>query len=108
MPAHEHLSPTLFHGTAHFFSEGDIVEPRMETHAPQGKHAFATSSPTDAQHFAGLSAKGSGQMFAPVYEVSPVDPEEKTRHPYGMTTHISKKGFKPKKIVSWGTNPDAY
>lgn len=108
MPAHEHLSPKLFHGTTHFFNEGEIVEPKMETMSPSGVHAFATESEVDAQYFGGLAAKRAGQLFAPVYEVSPVDPEEKTRHPYGVTTHISKKGFKPGKIVSWGTNPEAY
>jgi hypothetical protein len=102
MAAHEHLSPKLFHGSAHFFGEGETVEPRMDG------LAFASASLGDAQVFAGKSAKGTGQMFAPVYEVTPVDPEENTRHPHGLTTHISKKGFKPGKIVSWGTNPEAY
>jgi hypothetical protein len=108
MSASNPLSPKLFHGSAHFFGEGDIIEPKMETLSPGGIHAFATESQIDAKYFGGLAAKRTGQMFAPVYEVTPVDPEEKTRHPYGVTTHISKKGFKPGKIVDWGTNPEAY
>jgi hypothetical protein len=103
MAASNHLSPKLFHGTSHIFSEGDIVQPTMETHPLEGKYAFATTELTDAQNWAAKAAQRAGVPSGPVYEVESPDAE---RHPLGLTIHVSKTGFTPKNIVAWGNNPD--
>ena len=103
MSASEHLSPRLFHGTAYYFSEGEKVEPTQETHPLEGKYAFATTEMSDAQHWAAQAAQREGKMFGPVYEVESPD---SMRHPHGISIHVSKTGFTPKKVVGWGVNPD--
>lgn len=105
MPAKDHINPRLFHGTGHYFAEGEMVEPRTQTMVPEGRHAFASSNLADARRYASMAAAEQGTLFAPVYEVEGEDAE---RHPHGLTTYISKKGLKPKEIVAWGENPDVY
>lgn len=105
MAASDHINPRLFHGTGHYFAEGEMVEPRTQTMVPEGRHAFASSNLADARRYASMAAAEQGTLFAPVYEVEGEDAE---RHPHGLTTYISKKGLKPKGIVAWGENPDVY
>jgi hypothetical protein len=52
-----------------------------------------------------MASSEQGTLFAPIYEV---ESEDAQRHPHGLTTYISKKGFKPKEIVAWGSNPEVY
>ena len=126
MPAHEHLSPKLFHGSAHMFTPGDTVNPVPKSewhHEMFGSYAYATNNDLSAKSYAGQKAQEQGQLFAPVYEVEPVDPTEHTEYPGNNganaspkefaergTSHAvhSKKGFKVIKHHGWGTNPDAW
>lgn len=85
MPAHEHLSPKLFHGTTHPFKEGESV-------VPQGTstHAYATNDPIYAEGIGGGS----------VFEVKPLNKNdvEETTDPWeseeGTKTFQSPSGFK--------------
>lgn len=103
MSASEHLSPKLFHGTAHEFGPEEIIKPTQESHPLEGKQAFATTSLVDATHWAGKAAQRAGMLFGPVHEV---EAKDAVRHPYGMSTYVSRIGFTPKKVVGWGINPD--
>jgi hypothetical protein len=108
MAASEHLHPTLFHGTGAFLPEGGVIHP---THQFGSKEdlAFSSDSLTEAQQYAyPHTVKWNKQLFAPVYEVEPVDKDEELiKRPSSMwkdaTHHISKKGFRVKKThyVYW-------
>lgn len=104
MAAKDNLNKRLFHGTGHFFAEGEIVEPRSTTHGVEGNVAFATTEPIDASYYASLAAKKEGTLFAPVYEVEPLEGGDTQRHPHGISIQVSKAGYKPKRIVGWGYN----
>jgi hypothetical protein len=126
MAASNHLSPKLFHGSAHMFNPGDTVNPVPKNewhHEMFGSFAYATNNQLSAQNYASQKAQEKGQLFAPVYEVAPVDSTEHTEYPNNNganaspkefaergTSHAvhSKKGFKVIKQHGWGTNPDAY
>ncbi len=94
----------MFHGTAHFFQPGEIVEPS----ADYDQVAWATLDLPTAEKYAGKKAEEQGMLFGPVYRVQPVDPDENLRTgEYGFTRiPRSKKGFIPHEIVSWGLNPN--
>ena len=123
MAASEHLNPQLFHGTSHFFSEGDTVNavPGWTGEPSEFDVAHATPSKRDAEDYAGYKAQKQGQLFAPVYGVTPVDPTE--HYEWGNGTSASpkefaekgtihgvhsRKGFKVEKQAGWGINPDVW
>jgi hypothetical protein len=107
MAAADNLNKRLFHGTGHFFAEGEIIEPRSTTSGMEGNVAFATTEPIDAAHYAGLAARSRGAMFAPVYEVEPLEGGHTQRHPHGLTIQVSRTGYKPKGVVGWGYSPES-
>ena len=108
------------------FNPGDTVNPVPKNewhHEMFGSFAYATNNQLSAQNYASQKAQEKGQLFAPVYEVAPVDSTEHTEYPNNNganaspkefaergTSHAvhSKKGFKVIKQHGWGTNPDAY
>ena len=126
MAASDHLSKQLFHGTAHVFDENEQIEPRFNK-VLKTETAFTTNSKELAEYYAGSAAARHGKLFGPIYEVEPVDPKESNADiPMRDTLRslfkgpreysafgtadwqpslvVSKKGFKPKKVVSWGIN----
>jgi hypothetical protein len=126
MAASDHLHPKLFHASTHLFNPGDVVNPVAKNewhHEMFGSFAYATPEHLSAKNYAGRKAQNEGQLFAPVYEVEPVDPTEHTEYPNNNGANVSpkefaeggishavhsKKGFKVLKQHGWGTNPDAY
>ena len=120
MTASDHISRQLFHASTHYFKVGDTINSTGRTNS-----AWATPDDKfDAKNYAQSRAQEAGQLFAPYYEVEPVDPDEhiegisntysdtvdpKTWKETGETPHsvISKKGFRitsaPK---GYGYNPD--
>lgn len=129
MPAHEHLSPKLFHGSAHIFAEGEMIDPAQSTQnyfdvdgnypSPehtedwQGKPTVSASTSYErAASKASSKAQSQGMLFAPVYEV-PTDsftmlkdiiPQDHVND-NTKTTALSKEKVKPGKIVGWANNP---
>ena len=102
MPATDHLSPRLFHGTAHYFKEGETIEPKnIGSSYTEGLKAFASPSMDVAKEVAGHRAYRENTLFAPVYEVKPIGRTENVNE----TIVSSSSGFIPKKIVGWGMNP---
>lgn len=130
MSASDHIQPKLFHGTAHYFAEGEKVEPstkesnylsamlRMEPN-----HVYVSSDLEESIGYASKAAQDEGMLFAPVYEVEGEDIhhvpqlinefEHKQGRSYGSgwkeiykNTYTSQKPMTPKKIVGWGINPD--
>jgi hypothetical protein len=81
----------LFHGTAHPFKVGDIIEPRMH------KGAFATTKQEVAEHYAWNRTReynwANGTEEEPkVFQVEPVN--EETVNKYGKNTVASVDGFR--------------
>jgi hypothetical protein len=134
MPASDHLHPELFHGTGHFFGEGETINPPEApasgklyySRAAEYTNDFSpvvymTSNKHIAENYATKKAYESGMLFAPIYSVehSPdiinLAEEAERRHPtppgkyephdtFSRETYVSKKPVKPKEIVGWGTN----
>lgn len=109
MSASEALSNKLFHGTGAFLNKGDVIEPRGKFYAkgntPQ-KAAFATTDPEEALQYAYTGLVSNQTLFAPVYEVEPInnDVEHFASSPQH---HISlDKGFKVKGVHRWATWED--
>lgn len=114
MSAKDNISKVLFHGTAHFFEEGDQITP-SKGHVVLGEHkdkalSFATSDIRRARSRAGMKAREKGMLFAPVYEVEAPEGEHLGQGQTGdlvdESDHISEKGHIIKKIVDWGINKD--
>lgn len=122
MPASDHISKQLFHGSSHLFNVGDTVEPTGKTET-----AWATPDLVAAKFYSANAAQDAGMLFAPVSPVEAVDPEEsiegvtsrgngtnvdpKMWSETGETQHsvISHKGFRVSgDPVAWGVNPDAH
>lgn len=131
MSASEHLSPKLFHGTAHFFAEGEFIDPAKAkrnyfnidsnylTLAPgiqddwKDKNTISASSSYDrAASKAASKAEDKGMLFAPVYEVdnssfSMIKDLMPPKYITGInrTTAVSKEKVKPLRIAGWANNP---
>ena len=131
MPAHEHLNPQLFHGTAHIFAEGEMIDPAHTKqnylnidanylHLPpelrddwKDKNTISASSSYDrATSRAASKAEDKGMLFAPVYEVDNSSfsmLKDLMPHKYisdiNETTAISKEKVKPLRIAGWANNP---
>lgn len=110
MSAKDNLNRELFHGTGHFFAEGEFIDPakgkgQWRDYKQQGR-VFAATVPSMAVEFAERGAEDQGMLFAPVYSVEPVDKTENLNklgwEDEGVLS--SKKGFVPKEIVGWGYN----
>lgn len=99
------LSPEqfkLYHGTAHYFKEGENIEPKnIGESYTAGLKAFASPSMDVAREVAGHRAYRENMLFAPVYEVDPLGATESVN----KNIVSSSVGFKPKKIAGWGVNP---
>lgn len=93
MSGADHLNKTLFHGTAHEFKPGEIVEPQDE------RGAFATTEIIDARYWAHKAMQSRGGTRGYVYEVQPVKPGDAKRYPGGLATHHSLGGFNPVRLV---------
>lgn len=103
MSAEDTLSQALFHGTTHAFKPGDIVEPRQSKF---GHGAFATTDPGIAHAFGDDPERleRSGHLMGMVYEVEPVDKNEKLQVHGADDMLVSQKGFRVKKLhdmASW-------
>lgn len=82
-------SEEFFHGTAHAFKVGDIVEPR--NHAA----AFSTTSPESAEAYAGSRANKAGTLYGMIYTVKPVEEYTRQRDNIGQSNVVTaRKGFK--------------
>ena len=127
MSASDHINPRLFHGTAHYFGDNEVIEPTMnhfqksET-SPLPEHrekwlnsnlVHASTSFSRAQSMAAYKAQSEGKLFGPVYEVPSesftmvkdlIDP--KRVDDINRDIAVSLESVKPTKIVGWGTNPD--
>lgn len=129
MAASDHLNPKLFHGSAHIFAEGEMIDPAQSaqnyfdidgnypspehTEDWQGKPTVsATTSYDRAASKASSKAQRQGMLFAPVYEV-PADsftmlkdiiPKNQIND-NTQTTALSKEKVKPVKIAGWANNP---
>lgn len=102
MAASEHLSPKLFHGTSHYFKDGEAITPMSigASHS-KGLKAFVSTSLEEAQEVAAHRAYKANTLFSPVYEVSPTGATERV----GDGNIVSSSfDFKPKSIVGWGMN----
>lgn len=131
MAASDHLHPQLFHGTAHIFAEGELLDPAQAKQnyfnidsnylklAPEiqddwkDKNTISASSSYDrAASRAASKAENEGMLFAPVYEVDNSSfsmVKDMIPHKYvddiNRTTAVSKEKVKPLRIAGWATNP---
>ena len=107
MSASDNLNSELFHGTGHFFAEGEVVEP-SKSRIPHVPLAFASNNLSYSKGYASRAATKSGMLFAPVYRVSPIDKGENLNELGWESEGVlsSKVGFKPEEIVDWGIRED--
>lgn len=91
MAASDALHPDLFHGTVHWFSKGDTVDPTLDFHAPErgGKAAFASPNMDVAKGFA-VPRGDNDRLFYPIFPVEPLAPNSDAR----KDIYRSTKGFK--------------
>ena len=104
MSAEDNLSKALFHGTAHAFKPGDIIEPNSGLFKGISGTAFATTDYESAKAYAESRAEREGATHGMVYSVEPVDKDETSRinDNLGRQSVItSSKGFKVKKHEGW-------
>lgn len=118
-------STTLYHGTNHIFSPGEMIEPRspgsvsairnVDPKWKTEKAVYTTSSYPEAQYYAGMRANS---RFAPIYETNndtshsvydllgqdPLLSRGGWRNKY-TNTHASHEPLEPKAIVGWGESP---
>lgn len=110
MPVPDGPQFKLYHATPTELGAGQIIEPRKGSWAlPNREVAFATDDYEHAYSLAESRTRTNGLLFAPVYEVSHVDPEEakayRERDTFGSDV-LSYHGYKPEKIAKWVVNPD--
>jgi cephalosporin-C deacetylase-like acetyl esterase len=124
MSASDHIQPKLFHGTHHYFSEGDTINPSSDVHfyehytKDKTPRVYLTSSFDEAKGYAEHRVSGQQKLFGPIYEVDAPDATsvasalEKFPHlaPYAdayKTTYTSTStNLVPKKIAGWAINPN--
>jgi hypothetical protein len=123
MAASEHLHPELFHGTGHFFGEGEMIQPTWRGFNPSKLDdrtplVFMSSSRIVAEGFAAAGAQQNEQLFGPIYSVEPSKytknvakdrvkndyPYAESPDTYALETYTSSTPVKPKEIVGWGVN----
>lgn len=107
MSAYESLNKQLFHGTGAMLGVGDIIEPRTHNLLYNDKVAFATTNPDEATEYAYSGMLGNRSLLGAVYEVEPVDPEEKGPERIHRPEYaVSKTGFRVKGVHKWVTRGD--
>lgn len=123
MAASDHLHPELFHGTGHFFGEGETIDPQpnpLHGHSAgrvlddASPAVYLTPSKSEATLYAEKAAKHKMQLFGPVYSVEPssditslndsLEKSGKQSQSLANGIYISHKPVKPKEIVGWGLN----
>jgi hypothetical protein len=105
MPADDHLSAALFHGTAHSFNEGDVVKP-TDTEHDLTPHAYATTD-RDVAHTIASAATRRHNRRNPddprepqVYEVEHMsEPGDIWDIPRWMKAVVDPEGFRVKRRV---------
>lgn len=109
MSASEAVSPTqFFHGSSHWFKPGEQVDPTPDRIYGGHEKAFSTPNIKAAGNFAHGSVNRGGKdgrksqpvqgaLFAPVYEVEPIDPEPAL---LGGGV-VSRKGLKIKGVAAY-------
>ena len=124
MSASDHIQPKLFHGTAHFFKEGELVNTGTQNlHTLMGMtepRAYASADIRRAEEWAGMKAEDEGMLFGPVYEVEVDNPvhippellnsniaDKEAYAGLHRHTYSSTSPMRPKGIVGWGVNPKA-
>lgn len=86
----------LYHGTAHPFEPGDIIEPTGKTNWKQssGSHVYTTTDLATAEAYANKAAYKAGEVtkkFEPkVFQVEPVE-----GHPVTLDENQRKELFNP-------------
>ena len=97
MTASNNLSAVLFHGSAHAFKPGEVIEPR--NHAA----AFATTSHETAKAYASVDAEHHGVLMGMTYEVEPVGEYTMQADHTGLFKDVatSRRGFRVKKQTGW-------
>lgn len=111
MPIPDDESVKLYHGTPTELGQDDIIKPQKRSgraHQPDEDAAFATDDLDTAKQWAGMKAHLNGLLFAPVYEVSHIDPEEEKEYrnqsEFGKDV-VSRKGFRVNRLHGWEINP---
>lgn len=111
MPISDDEPVKVYHGTPTELGPDDTIKPQKRAgrvHQPDEEVAFATDDLDTAKQWAGLKAHLNGLLFAPVYEVSHIDPDEETAYKnqteFGKDI-VSKRGFKVNRLHSWQVNP---
>jgi hypothetical protein len=109
MPNAEHLNKQLFHGTSHWFSKGDTVDPTLDFHAtfPGEKAAYASDDLTIAKEHA-VPRGDNDRLFYPVFPVEPMADNSDAR----KNIYRSTKGFKvtgnPAGYTTWKDHEERY
>ena len=96
MAASDHINQALFHGTSAQLNVGDVIEPRSMNYNVGAPAAWASNNPELAKYYAYEKMGIDKVKTAPVYQVEPVDKEEKLREfpSKGDTYFASTKGFR--------------
>lgn len=124
MSASGHIQPRLFHGSHHYFSEGETIKPSelgfhkavFEDPTPR---VYLSSSIDEAKKYASLRVESKHKLFGPIYEVDSPEAvpmlEDFKKQPQYLqhyksmftTTYSStSNNLVPKKIVGWALNPN--
>lgn len=123
MSASDHIQPKLFHGSAHYFSEGETISPSDDVHfydyrfGDKTPRVYLTSSFDEAKEYAENRVAGQQKLFGPIYEVdapdaTPMVDDLKSselapyRDSYKNTYTSKSTNLIPKKIAGWAINPN--
>lgn len=125
MSASDHLEPKLFHGSTHWFTPGETIEPRTDLpyndvdagddfySADERAKGFGVSGAYATVNYAtarGYSSRklfrsnlkeGQGSLFAPVYEVGHLSEHSDPSNVLGDENRRDLKGFHPKRIAGY-------
>lgn len=104
MAASENLNPELFHGTAHWFRTGDIVNPTVPaTGRVDHKAAWAGDMETAVDYSVDRGRRlAQPPLFTPLVEVETLSPEHELRtHPMIPNAVGDPKGLRVKGIPGY-------
>lgn len=95
MAASDHLNSELFHGTAHWFRPGDVVDPTVPA-TGRVDHAAAWGTP-NKQVAASYSAQKSNMsvqppLFSPFFAVAPMGSVVPNNPTPGLNRMLSSRG----------------
>lgn len=113
MPAQEHLSPQLFHGTTQHFKVGDVILPASSIDKNVHRkdrpvknnaldRAWAAPNPLSAKSYARSRSSSQGELFGYVYQVEPVDwneSETDNSMDYSKSESMDVSSFRDKGVV---------